>query len=59
MLEDGTGSTSPQRRSMSSPYNRLALCSSFCGSTRWGAPTSCTYTRSFGNRSTSEPEAPA
>ena len=42
LMRSGTGATSPQSRSMSSPYRRSALSSSLAGSARCGAPFSCT-----------------
>src|SRR5438105_321786 len=59
MFSSGTGATSPQSRSISSPYNRPALPRRRDGSTRCGAPTSCTYTTRLGCFRTSTPVAPA
>src|SRR5437870_3358708 len=59
MFSSGTGATSPQSRSISSPYNRPALLRRRDGSIRCGAPTSCTYTTRSGCFRTSTPVAPA
>ena len=48
----------PHSRSISEPYSRPALASSFAGSIRCAAPRACTYTSSSGQRSTSEPARP-
>ena len=58
-FSSGTGASSPQRRSKSSPYSRRALDSSLDGSTRCGAPISETCTWRPGCSRTRVPAAPA